>query len=107
MCMEAESEYLLSRIFNAMNDNAKSVLVVLVKYPQDARAETVLGEASLPASMLSGVVGSISRTCHKLRFPLSQVIVSRVQVHGSERIRILKLGDAFMKFVTRWEQNGN
>lgn len=82
----------VSQFFLSINENARKLLLILLKHENGVRGDQFASETGVASEKFGGIFGGASKIAKKNGLKIKQFVVSEMIVKGTERYRFLKPG---------------
>jgi hypothetical protein len=93
------------QFFLDINDNARKLLLALIKHEKGIRGEQFTEETGVASEKFGGIFGGASKIAKKNGLKIEQFVHSEMIVKGSERYRFLRPGKLLLENADRLRQN--
>ena len=93
-----EREDRVLHFFDEINDNARRLLVALLKHERGIRGERFAEETGLTSDKFGGIFGGASKIAKNLGLKIEQFVISDFVVKSSERYRFYKPGKLLLEY---------
>jgi hypothetical protein len=93
------------QFFLDINENARKLLLALVKHEKGIRGEQFTEETGVASEKFGGIFGGASKIAKKHGLKIGQFVHSEMIVKGSERYRFLRPGRLLLENADRLRQN--
>jgi hypothetical protein len=90
--------------FMEINDNARKLLLTLLKHKSGIRGEEFSQESGFPAEKLGGIFGGASKIAKKFDLRIQQFVVSQQVIKGSERYRYFNPGKLLLEYAEKLKE---
>jgi len=87
-----EREDKVLEFFERINDNARKLLLALLKHEKGIKGEQFAEETRFASDKFGGIFGGASKIAKSLGLKIEQFVISDFVVKGSERYRFYKPG---------------
>lgn len=90
--------------FLLINDNARKLLLALLKHKNGIRGEQYSEETGFPADKLGGIFGGASKIAKGNALKIEYFVDSKMIVKGTERYRFFKPGKLLLEYADKLKE---
>jgi hypothetical protein len=88
--VEPLPELRMSQFFLMVNDNARKLMLALVKHEKGVRGDEFAEETGIASEKVGGILGGASKIAKKFNLRFEQLVRSEMVVKGSDRYRFFR-----------------
>lgn len=90
--------------FLTINDNARKLLVALVKYEDGVRGDRFSDETGIAPDKFGGIFGGASKIAKNYGLKIKQFVISEMIVKGTDRYRFFRPGKLLLENTDKLRQ---
>jgi hypothetical protein len=89
------------RFFLSINENARKILLALLKHEKGIRGEEFSEETGFPSEKFGGILGGASKIAKNNGLKIEHFVISNFVVEGTERYRFYKPGKLLLEYADK------